>query len=1308
MKKFYFMLKAMLIMSAMAMSGAMSAQDASFNFMNGDTEVNGVTASYAYYSAGADIWNNHWESFSLKFNGGEHTISKITFQGAGEVGAGISVKDGIGTFSFDATGTSVWEGSAKEIVFWGESAETDYYVAKADVWFGEGGGDNGGDGDGETYTIDFTTGWSASYTSGSVTATATSNMGNSINLYGSNTSDVAPWGTLNLLTTEGTITKVVLHGDQQMGETIASCGSITSSTSTLATWEGSSDKIVFSSNADVYVTSIDVTVSKDENGGGSNNSEPSFFDFFALDWAYSYTDGDVTVIPSWYGQYVNLYGSSLESAWGVTTVQSAGNGIVKVEMVGDHDMDQTIASCGEFTELTATKAVWEGNATEVKFSSNSDVILLSMTVTLGSSAGEDNTPTEPTLTEQTATLPYHNNLSTEAKRNQIEIYDGNHNGSTFMAGYYDADQNWYYCINTDGADTDDYLVLPGFELQAGKQYYFSVDVFGTGTWSGHYFDVIIGKEPKLSAMTDYLIDQWTYVSGTDVITKENESFTVEEDGTYYIALHNYSYSWNGFFCVDNFVVEEVDLDKPSPVDNIFITPGAQGALSASIVFSMPTTTIGGTTYDSNKELTYVLSRNGSVIDEQTAKAGDLVFANDTNADLGLANGYSTYSVVIVDGVHESKAATNSAYIGEDAPLGVEEVFATSSTDSITLTWTPVTKGSNGGYVNPTYNVYPYEGYYKGERINVEPITGTTFTFAYPTNEGTQGNVRFCVTAETKVDETWGTDVNVLVGAPYTMPYVVGQFLDNDSTAFWSSDGSFGAMYRDAWSDLSSDGDGVSACIYGYNEDASIEFTTGKICLMGKAAKLSFDLKNECLTKIHVIVNDANGVKYEIKDFELEANEGFETVSVVLKGDFSSTAWIRASIVFEPTELYKYLYLDNVQINEHNGSGTEEDPYILAWDAEGFAGLEPAQSYGENVYFQLESNYEGVMLFSHNFTQTLGSISINGQVRVSSLPSQFETIIARHDVVTFKVMKAQEDNTANAAQIAYRPFEDGDLWNMPIALEEGENGIPAIKSNIQLAKWYKVAVPVTSTVTLEMSDPYATIVAFTAANAAEEKEPIAFTEGKLIAEGAEADYDLFIKVSYNSANATLTLTTEMPEPIVPVYIENVLAEVGLSEANEWGDQFFTVTLTVPAAELDSVANPVKAYAPEGVTFFNDSTASQFTLNATELDGKDVVAGEDLTMKFVDMMVATTTDTSYEMDLREQGTFAAHSMIVITDADDNEVAYAEFRGELTFYIEPTGVQGIALDNASLIIYNLNGQRVDKANGIVIINGKKVLVK
>ena len=216
------------------------------------------------------------------------------------------------------------------------------------------------------------------------------------------------------------------------------------------------------------------------------------------------------------------------------------------------------------------------------------------------------------------------------------------------------------------------------------------------------------------------------------------------------------------------------------------------------------------------------------------------------------------------------------------------------------------------------------------------------------------------------------------------------------------------------------------------------------------------------------------------------------------------------------------------------AGTEDDPIIVDnTDGATIQGTEAGSSYGQYVWNQLESNYEGVMMLTNNTGNTYGAILVNGVQVMSSIPAYFEYIVYRHDIITFKVMKGQYDCSDKQMVINYRPIEDGEVWNRAIALVNGSNDIKAVSTNT-LKNYYKVSIPENGSANVEFA-AWGTYKTATAGNAAGNNWTA--VNGKTITiDNANGNaYDLYIQVA--STNGQATTATVMVEgdvdPDMPV-------------------------------------------------------------------------------------------------------------------------------------------------------------------------------
>lgn len=518
---------------------------------------------------------------------------------------------------------------------------------------------------------------------------------------------------------------------------------------------------------------------------------------------------------------------------------------------------------------------------------------------------------EPVLTEETATVPYKNNFDSEAKRNQTAIYSPDGTGWDWGADW--DTNNWFATCNNDGwTQADDYLIFPGLTLEAGKAYTVHFDAKSSSSSYWQNYEVLMATEAKLSQFTESLIPMsYCYSAEWENVEKE---FEVAEAGTYFIAIHCTSYAYNGYFSVDNFVVEEVDLDKPQAAEGLSITPGRNGEHTATVNFTMPSANIGGQAYANDKMLDYSVTRGDIIVGQGSSKAGSLVFVNDEG--IGLTNGNATYKVVISDGNHISREASASAYIGIDYPTETEYMEITVEGNQVTIAWVPVTKGANGGYVGAKYNVYACPArFQRGEKLNDEPLSECVFTFEYDVESGEQGEAWFCVTAVNEVDETYGAYESISVGAPYALPFAES-FVDDSHIWYFGGDG--GSAYMDRWGSFSSDADDAALCFYIWNWDVESSISqaaTGKIAPAADA-ELSFDYQSDANATMRILVytnseDDAVNVTDEVLTFEAGSNG-----SIVIPNVFDAVAdrsFVKVAFIVTIDASYQYLFMDNLKI-----------------------------------------------------------------------------------------------------------------------------------------------------------------------------------------------------------------------------------------------------------------------------------------------------------------------------------------------------------------------------------------------------------
>lgn len=256
-------------------------------------------------------------------------------------------------------------------------------------------------------------------------------------------------------------------------------------------------------------------------------------------------------------------------------------------------------------------------------------------------------------------LPYTNTLGTEDEFAQFGVIDSNKDGSTWL---FSTSDGTYYKYNSSNA-ADDWLISPAIKLEAGKKYHFAIDAACASTSYPEVFEVLIGTEPKASALKQSVLAA-TQVASKEFATYENETVEVAETGYYHFGIHAISDAnmWNLF--VANFLVEAgAEPTAPAAVTD-FAVAQTPNVLEAVVSFKAPTKTVAG---DDLTDLTKIdVLRDGNVINSISPSI------NWVAADQGYENSQDITSIDFGAGLTaalaQNDASTHPRYWANDKSL----------------------------------------------------------------------------------------------------------------------------------------------------------------------------------------------------------------------------------------------------------------------------------------------------------------------------------------------------------------------------------------------------------------------------------------------------------------------------------------------------------------------------------------------------------------------------------------------------------------------------------------------------------------
>lgn len=332
------------------------------------------------------------------------------------------------------------------------------------------------------------------------------------------------------------------------------------------------------------------------------------------------------------------------------------------------------------------------------------------------------------------------------------------------------DPEAFYSGQADDGRGDDWLILPAINFpDADKYYSFYITCMRVArVYDDAHLEVCYGEFPDPSSMEGNVIIPDFVPQSRDYATFSNPLFKVPEAGTYYIGLHASTGKDMCGVMVHEIRVEDnnVSPDSPAAVSDLTATAGANGKLEATVSFTMPTKTIGGSALDANAQLTAHVAGNTTA--DVTGKPGESV-----SAVVGTVQGDNTISVTVSFDGKSGDKATTEVYTGVNIPGLVKNMTAEPSADmmSLNLKWEAPDAYTSGGYVDPATVDY-YLVTTNAANDVVYSLIGTGITeYTYTLREGAAQDL-YKVGIEAR--NAAGSSnrymaVEVMLGTPYGLP-----------------------------------------------------------------------------------------------------------------------------------------------------------------------------------------------------------------------------------------------------------------------------------------------------------------------------------------------------------------------------------------------------------------------------------------------------------------------------------------------------------------------------------------------------------
>ena len=513
---------------------------------------------------------------------------------------------------------------------------------------------------------------------------------------------------------------------------------------------------------------------------------------------------------------------------------------------------------------------------------------------------------------------FQESFDTQAGFNRFTVLDLNHDGDTWLwgasKGGFSENNFWATYLYSSSKQGNDWLLTPELQLQEGTIYNLQFRMKPAG--SNYYTEVIAiafgqGDDPtKYQLLQDEMlvpIGDWRDFS---------YQATVTATGSYRFGFQALSPADQYAIYIDDVVVAELgSAATPAPVGSLTATPGEEGALQATLSFTLPSRQSDGQELKGDLEKV-TIERDGQLI--ATLTEGLQPGSQATYTDAKATIGNHTYIVRAFSAMGGGLPATTEVYVGEDVPSVVTHVELVDHIDHYTLSWQAPTRGENGHYFNPqnvTYSVYLPNGY-QADILLAQGITATSLDI--DAIDGEQTLARFRIKAVNKAGESDFQNSNVIVvGDPYQLP-ITESFAGGKTNTdhYWWLDAA--AYYGNYWhvnTTGSSDGDG--GCFvwvpYDYYDEAWLN--SGKIDLRQTVnPKLTFDfnIKRNSTARI-----------------QIEAVDNLQQTTIVGYVDGKTadkTGWAQAE--FSLAELRNLPY---VMLKFHSTADDDESQELLAID-----------------------------------------------------------------------------------------------------------------------------------------------------------------------------------------------------------------------------------------------------------------------------------------------------------------------------------------------------------------------------------------
>lgn len=353
-------------------------------------------------------------------------------------------------------------------------------------------------------------------------------------------------------------------------------------------------------------------------------------------------------------------------------------------------------------------------------------------------------------------------------------------------------------IYIDNKENDDWLFTPGIQFEAGKTYKLRIEGCKPNFAAVNGgIAIMLGSKRTPESMSTTLLESEKFIlgeKGGNSIWNFNLEVSVPTTGDYFIGFHCTGKAGQkiGIAAID--IAPGIGLATPAAVDDLTLTPGADGVKKVTVSFTAPTKAKDGTDISS---LSKIELRRGTdlfkVIDNPAPGS------RQTAEDIVAVSGEYTYSVQAFSEAGAGDPAYAKTFVGVNVPCAAQNVMAQNTGEySAKISWEAPSTDKDGYPIAASlikYDVYRTPLYSHDAVMVAADIEGLSVNDAIAADtENEQQFYTYSVIAKTTAGSSDKTDAKVIpLGKPYDTPYLES-FPGGVSSYIFTSAAEFGNNY----------------------------------------------------------------------------------------------------------------------------------------------------------------------------------------------------------------------------------------------------------------------------------------------------------------------------------------------------------------------------------------------------------------------------------------------------------------------------------------------------------------------------------